>query len=110
MSVDPRRLLALQMVVDALAHELAKAGDAEVDSALVNLRAAIKTTQDIVGKRGLYLQIPPDYVLPSSEGKYSIVGDIACDFRLQIPPDYDPPSGPGSKNPKNPKPQRRSSQ
>ena len=64
MSVDPRRLASLQIQIDALADELAKHGDHEVDSALSKLRAAIKTAHDTVEKRGLYLTLPPDYKPP----------------------------------------------
>ena len=64
MPVDPRRLAALQIEIDALADELARDADPELRSALTTLRTAVKTTLEIVHERGLYLTLPHDYKWP----------------------------------------------
>ena len=77
--VDPRRLAALQIQVDALADQLANAPDAAVNSAIADLRKAVKTTHDIVSDRDLFLTIPPDYEPPRKKPRGLLAMQIQVD-------------------------------
>jgi hypothetical protein len=64
MKIDPRRLTAFQIQLDALIHEAKKAKDSEIDAALEKTRVALSKTSDLLKQRGLFLQIPHGYKTP----------------------------------------------
>jgi hypothetical protein len=68
MAVDPRRLAAIQIQLDALAHEVREHDDSEADAALEHAQRALRDAHAKLEGRGLYLQLPPDYKPPKGTG------------------------------------------
>ena len=67
MPVDPRRLAAIQVQIDALRHELEREAP-EAHAALGDASKALKWAHANLQQRGVFLQIPPDYQPPEGLG------------------------------------------
>ena len=70
MAIDPRRVAAIQVQLDALAHEAREHPDPEVHRALHTARAAVREAHAVLADRGLYLQIPDGYEPPTGLGGF----------------------------------------
>ena len=68
MPIDPRRVAALRIQLDALAHEARGHDDSELSAALRHARDGLTRSHQILEKRGLYLQLPDDYEPPEGLG------------------------------------------
>ena len=68
MAVDPRRLAAIQIQLDSLAHETREHADPDLHRALDNAKKALDEAHTVLAERGLYLQIPDGYEPPSGLG------------------------------------------
>jgi hypothetical protein len=91
MKIDPRRLAAFQIQLDALIHEAKEAEDPEIEAALEKARAALSKTSGLLRQRGLFLQIPHGYKTPP---------ELEIQY-LQLPHGYKAP--PGLKGRTNPR-------
>ena len=68
MEIDPRRVAAIQVQIDALAHDTRDHPDPEVHRAIHTAKAAISKAHAVLAERGLFLQIPDGYEPPTGLG------------------------------------------
>jgi hypothetical protein len=66
--IDPRRLAAIEVQLDALVHEARAADDSELNAAPEGVRKALKKSDGILRERSLYIQVPSDYKPPKGLG------------------------------------------
>jgi hypothetical protein len=62
MAIDPRRLAAIRIQLDAVAHELRN--DDEAREAVDRAQEALRRTHETLERRELYMQVPDDYKPP----------------------------------------------
>jgi hypothetical protein len=63
--IDPRKIAAMQLMLDALAHE---AHSPDAVAAFQHARQALANLHDVLESRQLYLQVPKDYKPPRGLG------------------------------------------
>jgi hypothetical protein len=68
MQVDPRRVAAIRVQLDALEHETRDHPDPEVHRAVDAARHALNNVHTVLHERALYLQIPDGYEPPTGLG------------------------------------------
>jgi hypothetical protein len=67
--IDPRRLAALQLEIDALALEVERLNDTALNDALNKAGQSLIESARILAARTSFLTIPPDYVPPEISGR-----------------------------------------
>jgi len=68
MQIDPRRVAAIKVQIDALAHETREHPDPDVRRALHSAKAAVSEAHAVMAERGLFLQILDGYEPPTGLG------------------------------------------
>jgi hypothetical protein len=68
MALDPRRLAALRMQLDALAHEVKSAGNPDVHAAFDEAHKALFQLSELLERRNIFFQVPKDYKPPKGTG------------------------------------------